>query len=68
VILDSSAVVAAVFGEALSEQLPARITASPRRRISAANLLETYMVVDRSGLSDADLRVDRFLIRVNAFY
>ena len=25
------------------------------------------MVVDRSGLSDADLRVDRFLIRVNAF-
>lgn len=43
-----------------------RIVASSSCRISAANLLESYMVVDRSEILDARTGVDEFLVRVNA--
>lgn len=65
VIIDSSAVVAIVLDEPLATHLTERLVASPVLRLSAANLLESYMVVDRSGTSEAEQRVDRLLTRTN---
>lgn len=60
-IVDTSAVIAIVFGEAHASRLLARLVAASRRRISAANLLETYMVVDRSPAPDAVSELQQFL-------
>ena len=45
-IVDSSALVAIVRAEPESQRLMDHLLQSPSRRISAANLLETYLVID----------------------
>jgi ribonuclease VapC len=60
-ILDSSAIVAILKSEAESEQCIAAVAAASARRLSAANLVETYMVIDRSGLPRARELVDEFV-------
>lgn len=65
-ILDTSAVVAVARDEPLAERLLQRALLTPTCRISAANLLESYMVVDRSGAMEANAKVDRLVERVSA--
>jgi ribonuclease VapC len=65
-ILDTSAVVAVVRDEPLTERLLQRALLAATCRISAANLLESYMVVDRSGAMEANAKVDRLVERVSA--
>lgn len=48
-IVDSSALVAIALAQTEARDLLAALTSSPSSRISAANLLETYMVIDRRG-------------------
>lgn len=62
-IVDTSAVIAIVFGEAQTPRLLERLAVAPLRRISAANLLETYMVVDRSPVPDSVSELQLFLGR-----
>jgi ribonuclease VapC len=53
VIVDSSALVEVALGEAGAAALLAALAHSGTNRISAANLLETWMVVDRRGVPEA---------------
>jgi ribonuclease VapC len=53
VIVDSSALVEVALGEAGAAALLAALARSGTNRISAANLLETWMVVDRRGVPEA---------------
>jgi ribonuclease VapC len=46
VIVDTSALVTIAFGEPDAERLIAILRADPAPRISAANMLETYVVID----------------------
>jgi len=64
VIVDTSAVVAVVYGEAGSSEIVRRILVDPHPRISAANLFESYMVIDRSGLPEAEEELEVFLVEV----
>jgi ribonuclease VapC len=63
VIVDSSAVVAIIEGEVEEPRCRDSLIEAPIRRISAANLLETYMRIDRSRLPQARLLVDDFIDR-----
>jgi ribonuclease VapC len=49
VIVDTSALVAIVRGESEADQCMAVMRRASARRISAGNLLETYMVIDGAG-------------------
>jgi len=53
VIGDSSALVEIALGEASAATLLAALARSSMNRISAANLLETWMVIDRRGVPEA---------------
>jgi ribonuclease VapC len=53
VIVDSSALVGVALGEAGAAALLAALARSVTNRISAANLLETWMVIDRRGVPEA---------------
>ncbi len=48
-IVDSSALLAIAFDEPASPQVWAALASAPVLRVSAANLLETWMVIDRRG-------------------
>ena len=48
-IVDSSALVAIALAQSEARELLATLIAGPSPRISAANLLETYLVIDRRG-------------------
>jgi ribonuclease VapC len=61
VILDTSAVVAVVRAEPPSSRILQRIFIDPSCRISAANLFESYMVIDRSGVPEAAEELAEFL-------
>lgn len=52
-IVDSSALVQIALGEASAATLLAALARSSTNRISAANLLETWMVIDRRGVPEA---------------
>jgi uncharacterized protein with PIN domain len=52
-IVDTSAVIAVVCSETQATHVLGRLAVTPLRRISAASLLETYMVGDRSAVPDA---------------
>ena len=60
-ILDTSAVVAVVRAEPPSTRILQRIFIDPSCRISAANLFESYMVIDRSGALEAAEELADFL-------
>ena len=57
-IFDTAAIVAVVFEEPHINRILDHILAIPTRRISAANLLEAYMVTDRSDRLEARIRVN----------
>ena len=57
-IVDTSALVAIAKGEADDERCSRALEGAATVHISAANLLEAYMVLDRSALDDADVLVD----------
>lgn len=48
-IVDSSALVAIALAQSEARELLATLLAGPSPRISAANMLETYLVIDRRG-------------------
>ena len=48
-IVDSSALVAIALAQSEARELLATLIAGPSPRISAANMLETYLVIDRRG-------------------
>lgn len=50
IVVDASALVAIVFGEAMAGAVADRLAASPAIRISPINLLEARMVVERRAL------------------
>ena len=52
-IVDSSALVEIALGEVSAAILLAELARSSMNRISAANLLETWMVIDRRGVPEA---------------
>ena len=52
-IVDSSALVEIALGEVSAATLLAELARSSMNRISAANLLETWMVIDRRGVPEA---------------
>ena len=52
-IVDSSALVEIALGEVSAAILLAELANSSMNRISAANLLETWMVIDRRGVPEA---------------
>lgn len=52
-IVDSSALVEIALGEVSAATLLAELARSTMNRISAANLLETWMVIDRRGVPEA---------------
>ncbi len=62
-IIDSSAVVAIIEGEPDRDRCIDRLLEARSRRMSAANLLETYIRIDRSGATDAGTLVDEFVSR-----
>lgn len=61
-IVDTSAIASVIKGEADGPRCRHIILASARTRISVANLLEAYMVNDRTDLPDARLLVDAFIL------
>lgn len=60
-ILDTSAVVAVVRSEPQSNTILRRIFVDSNCRISAANLFELYMVIDRSRVPEANEELEEFL-------
>ena len=61
-IVDTSAIVAVLKQEAESARCIRALSDVPVCRISAANLLEGYMVIDRTDLTNAMTLVDRFMV------
>lgn len=57
-IVDTSALVAIVRKESQTRECLDRIFESQIRRISAANLLETYMVIDGAGVPEESAALD----------
>lgn len=57
-IVDTSALVAIVRKEPQARRCLDRIFDTQMRRISAANLLETYMVIDGAGVSEESAALD----------
>ena len=64
-ILDTSAMVAVVRGEPQSSTILRRILVDPSCRISAANLFELYMVINRSNSLEAQEELEEFLVLVH---
>ena len=62
-IVDSSAVVAIIESEAESNRCSQALLGGEVKRVSAANLLEVYMRIDRSGTPRARHLVEEFLDR-----
>lgn len=62
-IVDSSALVAIALRDVSARRLLQVIAAAPTRRISAANLLETWMVLDRRGVPEGTALAERILAR-----
>ena len=62
-IVDSSAIVAILEGETEEPRCTDALIDASVRRISAANLLETYMRIDRSRLPQPRELVDEFIDR-----
>lgn len=52
-IVDSSALVEIALGKAQAELLMAALARPEPKRMSAGNVLETYMVIDRRGVPAA---------------
>jgi ribonuclease VapC len=61
VIVDSSALVAMIYGEAGAEEVFALMRAQPRSSLSAANYVEAAIVVDASGRTAAARDFDALL-------
>ncbi len=57
-IIDTSAIVAIVRGEPAARRCLDRMFETQDRRISAANLLETYMVIDGAGVPEQSATLD----------
>jgi ribonuclease VapC len=47
-IIDTSAIIAILYGEPDGEELLERLVAAPRRAMSTTNLVEAWLVVDRN--------------------
>lgn len=62
-VIDTSALVAVLFDEPERDELIARITASPRRLVSSATLLESSIVVESRRGEVAGRELDLFLHR-----
>jgi ribonuclease VapC len=66
-VIDSSAIVAIVFGEPEGERLTAAILAAPRRWIAVANWFEVMMVVEgrhgRDRANDARMLLEELEVR-----
>jgi ribonuclease VapC len=62
-IVDASAVVAIALREGTARELLEALAAAPTVRISAANLLESWMVIDRRNIPEATALADRILTR-----
>jgi ribonuclease VapC len=63
VIVDTSAILALAFGEAKAGDVFDRLSGSEPKRISAANLFETFAVVDRRNDQDAIRLVEESIAR-----
>ena len=60
-IIDSSALIAMIYGEAGAEEVFRLIRAEPRSSVSAANYLEAAIVIDASGRATASRQFDELL-------
>ena len=60
-IVDTSAIVAILFGEPEAERYGRAIAQAPRCRLSVANLLEAGIVVEGRGGADAARQLDQLL-------
>lgn len=63
-IVDSSAIVAIALEEPDAERLLTVLLADPSPRISAGNLLETYMVIDRRWGAQAPAVIERAVLPI----
>lgn len=64
-IVDTSALIAIAQGEQTSSLVKEPLLASSEARISAANMLETWMVVDRRGGPGAFPILEGIIIKIN---
>ncbi len=60
-VLDTSALIALLLGEPGAPRLAAAVQASPARRVSAASVLETSLVMQARVGEQGDLEVDALL-------
>jgi ribonuclease VapC len=63
-VIDSSAVLAILFGEPTARSLATKIDADPMRLMSAANALESAIAVERRYGSDGGDELDRLLLKL----
>lgn len=63
-VIDSSALIAYLNGEASSDTIEAALDSDPRRQISAATLVEAGIVVERQRGEPAGLQLDLLLHRL----
>lgn len=62
-IVDTSAILAILFGEPDAQRYAAALQAPPRRRMSVANALEATIVAERRGGAPAGDNLERFIER-----
>ena len=62
-VIDTSAVIAILFGERESERFGAAIEADPTRLMSAASILEASLVVERELGEEGERELDLLLLR-----
>ena len=62
-IVDASAIVAIALREGTARMLLEALAVAPTVRVSAANLLESWMVIDRRNIPESTALVDRILTR-----
>ncbi len=62
-VIDTSAVVAILFGEADAERFGAAIESDPTRLMSAASVLEASLVVERELGEDGERELDFLLLK-----
>ena len=62
-IVDTSAILAVLFGEPDRQRYAAALQAAPRRRMSVANALEATIVAERRGGAPAGVDLERFFER-----
>ena len=63
-VIDPSAIVAILFGEADAERLSAAIDADPIRLMSAASVLETSMVIESEQGEEGEREMDFLLLKI----